>query len=260
MDLHFGQAIILLFAAGIAGALNALAGGGSFISFPVLLFLKIPAVQANATNTVALWPGLAASTLAYLKRLNAPLRLLLPLLVTSVIGGWAGAFLLLKTPQHTFLHLVPWLLLGGTLLFAFGNSIRTLVGTSSEVEDLKSMSVQAIVVGSIAELLVSIYGGYFGAGIGFMTLAMLALMGMHDIHAMGAIRTLLAVAINAAAVITFIVAGAVLWPQCLVMVVGSLAGGWFGAHYAQKSDPRKVRGLVIIVGSAMTAYFFIAVY
>jgi uncharacterized membrane protein YfcA len=85
-------------------------------------------------------------------------------------------------------------------------------------------------------------------------------MGMHDIHAMGAIRTLLAVAINAAAVITFIVARAVLWPQCLVMIVGSLAGGWFGAHYAQKSDPRKVRGLVIIVGAVMTAYFFVTVY
>jgi len=259
MGLHFAQALFLLFAAGIAGALNALAGGGSFISFPALLFLRIPAVEANATNTVALWPGLAASTIAYLKRLNAPLRVLIPLLVTSVVGGWAGALLLLKTPQHTFLRLVPWLLLGGTLLFAFGNSIRAIVGKTAVIDDLRDISGHAIVVGSIAELLVSIYGGYFGAGIGFMMLAMLAIMGMHDIHAMGAIRTLLAVAINAAAVVTFIVAHAVLWPQCVVMIAGSLAGGWFGAHYAQRADPRKVRALVIGVGVAMTVYFFVTV-
>ena len=260
MDLHFGQAIFLLIAAGIAGALNAVAGGGSFISFPALLFIRIPAVAANATNTVALWPGLAASTLAYLKRLNAPLRVLVPLLVTSIAGGWAGALLLLKTPQHTFLRLVPWLLLGGTLLFAFGNSIRSFAGKTAVVDDLRKISWQAIVVSSIAELLLSVYGGYFGAGIGFVTLAMLSMLGMRDIHAMGAIRTLLAVAINAAAVITFIVAGAVLWPQCAVMVAGSLVGGWFGARYAQKAEPGKMRAVVIGVGLLMSAYFFVTVH
>jgi uncharacterized membrane protein YfcA len=259
MGLHFGQIIFLLIAAGIAGALNALAGGGSFISFPALLFLRVPAVAANATNTVALWPGLAASTVAYLRRLNAPRRVLIPLLVTSVAGGWAGALLLLKTPQHTFLRLVPWLLLGGTLLFAFGNSIRSIAGKTAVVDDLSEISWNAILVSSIAELLVSVYGGYFGAGIGFMTLAMLAMLGMRDIHAMGAIRTLLAVAINAAAVVTFIVAGAVLWSQCAVMIAGSMAGGWFGAHYAQRADPRKARAVVIGVGIAMSAYFFVTV-
>jgi uncharacterized protein len=259
MGLHFGQAIFLLIAAGIAGALNALAGGGSFISFPALLFIRIPAVAANATNTVALWPGLAASAIAYIKRLNAPPRVLVPLLVTSVAGGWAGALLLLKTPQHTFLRLVPWLLLGGTLLFAFGNSIRSIAGKTAVIDDLRNISWLAIVISSIAELLVSIYGGYFGAGIGFVTLAMLAMLGMRDIHAMGAIRTLLAVAINAAAVLTFIVAGAVLWPQCAVMIAGALVGGWFGAHYAQKADPRKVRAVVIGVGISMSAYFFVTV-
>jgi uncharacterized protein len=256
-SLHFSQAILLFFAAAIAGTLNAVAGGGSFVSFPVLLFTGVPAVVANATNTVALWPGLAASTVAYLKRLNAPLRLLLPLLLTSVVGGWAGALLLLRTSQHTFLHLVPWLLLGGTLLFIFGNKVRAIAGQATIVDDLRQLSWRAVIVSSIVELLVAVYGGYFGAGIGFITLGMLAALGMRDIHAMGAIRTLLAAAINAAAVVTFLWAGAVLWPQCVVMIAGALAGGWFGAHHAQKADPREVRYVVIGVGLAMSAYFFI---
>lgn len=257
--MHFTQAIVLFFAAAIAGTLNAIAGGGSFVSFPILLFLRVPPVAANATNTVALWPGLAASTVAYLKRLSAPPRLLIPLLVTSVIGGWAGALLLLKTPQHTFLHLIPWLLLAGTLLFAFGNSMRTIAGKNRGLDNLHATSWTAIAVSSFVELLVAIYGGYFGAGIGFITLGMLAALGMRDIHAMGAIRTLLAAAINAAAVVTFIVAGAVLWPIFAVMVAGALTGGWFGAHYAQKANPRKVRAFIIILGLAMSAYFFVTV-
>lgn len=255
--MHLSQAIFLFFAGTIAGTLNAVAGGGTFISFPALLSTGVPPVEANATNTVALWPGLAASTGAYLKRLNVPRRVLVPLLVTSVAGGFAGSLLLLKTPQRVFLQLVPWLLLGGTLLFIFGNNLRALAGKSHTVDDLSRMSWRAITAASFAELLVSIYGGYFGAGIGFMLLGMLAAMGIHDIHAMGAIRTLLSVVINAAAVLTFVVAGAVLWTQCLVMIAGAMAGGWFGAHYAQKADPQKVRRVVIAIGLAMTAYYFV---
>ena len=242
----------------IAGTLNAVAGGGSFVSFPVMLFTGAPPVPANATNTVALWPGLAASTIAYLKHLSAPWRLLIPLLVTSVVGGWIGALLLIKTPQHTFLHLVPWLLLGGTSLFAFGNKIRSVAGRTASVDDLGQVSWIAITVCSVLELLLAVYGGYFGAGIGFVMLGMLSALGMRDIVAMGAIRTLLAAAINAAAVATFIWAGTVLWPQFAVMVVGALTGGWFGAHFAQRANPRKMRLLVIAVGLTMSAYFFIA--
>src|SRR5579862_5164359 len=257
MELHMDSAVFLFLAAMIAGTLNAVAGGGSFISFPALLFLRVPPVAANATNTVALWPGLAASTVAYLKRLTAPARLLVPLIVTSVAGGWLGALLLLKTPARTFLHLVPWLLLCGTLLFAFGSSFRRIAGEGEAREDLSRLSWAAIAVSSFVELLVAIYGGYFGAGIGFITLGMLAALGMRDIHEMGAIRTLLAATINAVAVLTFIVAGAVLWRQCAVMIAGALAGGWFGAHYAQKADPGKVRAAVIGLGLVMSAYFFI---
>ncbi len=237
--------------------MNALAGGGSFITFPALLITGVPPVQANATNTVALWPGLGASTLAYLKRLNAPARLLITLLVTSVAGGWAGAWLLLHTPQSTFLQLIPWLLLGGTLLFAFGNQIRALAGKASSVDDLGTLSLQAIVTTSVVMFLVAIYGGYFGAGLGFILMGMLAGLGMREIHAMAAIRTLLAAAVNGAAVIAFIAAGAVLWPQWVVMVAGALSGGWFGARFAQRVDPQKVRAFIIGLGLAMSAYFFV---
>lgn len=185
------------------------------------------------------------------------MRLLVPLLVTSLAGGWLGAILLLKTPQHTFVRLIPWLLLGGTLLFAFGNKIRAVAGRAAIVDDLSHLSWAAITVTSILELLLGVYGGYFGAGIGFVTLGMFAALGMRDILAMGAIRTLLAAAINAAAVITFVWAGAVLWPQCVVMIAGALAGGWFGARFAQKADPRKMRLVVIGVGVAMSSYFFL---
>ncbi len=258
MPPDLSRGLFLFFAAAIAGTLNALAGGGSFISFPALLFAGMPPVEANATNTVALWPGLAASAAAYIKRLTAPRRLLIPLLVTSLAGGWAGALLLLKTPQRTFLHLVPWLLLSGTLLFAFGNQFRALAGKGAAADDLQAASWRAIAISSLLQLPVAIYGGYFGAGIGFIMLGMLAALGMSDIHAMGAIRTLLAAVINAAAVITFIVSGTVLWPAFLVMVLGALAGGWFGAHYAQRSDPRKVRVFIIVLGLGMSAYFFVS--
>lgn len=258
-SLHLTQALFLFIAALIAGTLNAVAGGGSFISFPALLFLRVQPVAANATNTVALWPGLAASSIAYLKRLNAPLQLLVPLLITSVVGGCAGALLLLHTSQHTFLHLVPWLLLCGTLLFASGNSIRTVAGKAGALNDLGTISWAAVTASCLVQLFVAIYGGYFGAGIGFVMLGMLTALGMSDVHAMGAIRTLLAAAINAVAVLTFIVAGAVLWRQCVVMIAGALTGGWFGAHYAQKADPRKVRATVIGLGLAMSAYFFITI-
>ena len=193
------------------------------------------------------------------KTLSVPRRFLIPLLLTSVVGGLAGSLLLLKTPQHIFLHLVPWLLLGGTLLFAFGNTIRAMAGKTSVVSDLWKVSWQVITVTSIAQLLVATYGGYFGAGIGFIILGMLATLGIRDIHAMGAIRTLLSVVINAAAVLTFILARAVFWPHCMVMIAGALLGGWFGAHHAQKADPQKVRRVVIAVGLAMSAYYFITV-
>jgi uncharacterized protein len=261
LGLHLSQAIFLFFAAVIAGTLNSIAGGGSFVSFPALMFTGVPGVEANATNTVAVWPGLAATVFTYLKRLHVPARLLVPLLLTSVAGGFAGALLLIKTPQRTFEHLVPWLLLGGTVLFAYGPRIRSIFGKSATATpDLRKTSWLALSAASLLQLLVGTYGGYFGGGIGFVMMGMMAALGMTDIHNMNALRTLLAATINIVAVATFIVAGAVLWPQCLVMVIGAMAGGWSGGHYAQKADPKKLRYAVILIGVAMTAYFFASAY
>ena len=251
---------MLLGAATLGGVLNALAGGGSFITFPTLLFIQVPPVDANATNTVAMWTGLVASGSAYLHKLEVPRRLLTALVVTSVLGGFAGGLLLLKTPQHTFLRLVPWLLLGGTLLFMFGNRLRKLRGARSNLDDDLNQTWTAVALACCFEFAVGIYGGYFGAGIGFMNLGMLSLLGMREVHAMNALRTLLAVTINVAAVATFVVAGAVWWRYCVVMIFGALLGGWFGARYAQRADPRKIRYFIIALGLSMSVYFFISVY
>lgn len=261
--MHLSQAVFLFFAAVIAGTLNSIAGGGSFVSFPALMFTGVPGVEANATNTVAVWPGLAATVFTYLKRLHVPARLLIPLLVTSVTGGFAGALLLIKTPQQTFEHLVPWLLLGGTLLFAYGPRIRAIAGRSGTTptdNDLRQTSWLALSAASLLQFAVGTYGGYFGGGIGFVMMGMMAALGMSDIHNMNALRTLLAATINIVAVATFIVAGAVLWPQCLVMIVGAMAGGWSGGHYAQKADPKKLRYVVIWIGLLMSVYFFATAY
>ncbi len=248
---------IFLFAAGVlGGALNAVAGGGSFIAFPALLFTGVAPVAANATNTLALWVGVTASGGAYRKHLNISRRVMVPLIATSIAGGLVGAVLLIKTPPQTFLRVLPWLLLGATLLFAFGKHLtgRISAGISRE-------SSNAAVTGAcIFELLVAIYGGYFGGGMGIMNLAMLAAIGMTDMHAMNALKVVLGGFINGVATITFVVTGAIVWKQGGVMTAGALVGGYFAAHYAQKLPQVWIRAFVILVGSAMTVYFFIRAY
>jgi uncharacterized membrane protein YfcA len=244
---------IFLFVAGVlGGALNAVAGGGSFIAFPALLFSGVAPIAANATNTVALWVGVTASGGAYRKHLDISRRVMIPLAVTSVIGGIAGAFLLLHTPAQTFLRVLPWLMLGATLLFAFGN--RLARGSGNTIA--RDASTKAVVVASLLELVFAVYGGYFGGGVGILNLAMLAMLGMTDIHAMNALKVVLGGIINGIAVITFILAGAVVWKQGSVMIVGAVFGGYFGAHYAQKLPGAWIRRFVIVVGTSMTAYFF----
>jgi uncharacterized protein len=254
--LSLSQAIFLFFAGAIAGAMNAVAGGGSFVAFPALLFTGIAPVPANATNTLALWVGTAASGGAYRRRLDLPRRILIPLLVMSLIGGLIGALLLIKTPAHTFLRLIPWLMLGATLLFAFG---RHLTGRIS-AGITQDASNAAVAGASLFELLVAIYGGYFGGGIGIMNLAMFAALGMTDIHAMNALKIALVAVINGVAAVTFIVTKAIVWPQAMVMVLGASCGGYAAAHFAQKLPQKIVRGMVLVVGVGMTIYFFVKAY
>jgi uncharacterized protein len=277
----FSQALILFIAAILGGTLNAVAGGGSFIGFPALVFTGLPAIPANATNTVALWPGAVASVGAYRRELAEQKPALLILLVsTSLIGGILGALLLLKTPPEVFVHLVPYLLLVATLLFALSGPLTTkLRGRGLQTADrgrrndpLPSsvslqrlptaptlekarLSIPTLIALSIAQMGIAVYGGYFGGGIGILMLATLAMMGMDDIHVMNALKTLLASFINGVAVITFIIAGVVAWPQAILMIVGAVIGGYGGAYYARKIKQKWVRLFVIFVGFSMTFYF-----
>jgi len=240
----------------LGGALNAVAGGGSFVAFPALLFTGVPPIAANATNTFALWVGTSASGGAYRGRFSLSRRVMIPLVATSVAGGLFGAFLLLKTPAYTFMRVLPWLMLGATLLFAFGKNLTGRRRSGLEHD----ASAAALFGASLFELIVAIYGGYFGGGVGIMNLAMLAALGMTDIHTMNALKLLLGGVINGVAVITFIVKGAIYWPQAAVMTLGAILGGYFAAHYAQKLPQSWIRAFVLLVGSGMTVYFFVQGY
>jgi uncharacterized membrane protein YfcA len=244
---------IFLFLAGALGAaLNSVAGGGSFIAFPALLFSGVPPIPANATNTIALWTGATASGGAYRKRLDVPRQVLIPLLTASLIGGLSGALLLLRTPAQTFMRVLPWLTLGATLLFAFGKKIAA--GRRSIVDHQATKS--ALFGATLFQFLVGVYGGYFGGGMGIVMLAMLAALGMTDIHAMNALKSVMGSVINGVAVVTFIVARAVYWRPGIVMILGAIAGGYLGAHYAQKLPQVWIRTFVVLVGAGMTVYFF----
>jgi uncharacterized membrane protein YfcA len=248
-----GTGAFLILAAVLGGAINAVAGGGSFISFPALLFTGTAPIPANATNTIALWPGSAASAVAYRRELRGVRRELVPLGLASVIGGLAGSLLLLRTPEHAFVLLIPWLLLFATLLFSFGGTLGTRA--------LRPPNDPRVpLAGVIVQLVISVYGGYFGGGMGIMMLAVLSVMGMTDIHRMNALKTVLAALSNGVAVVAFIVAGAVDWPRGVVMIAGGIAGGYAGAAIARRVDAKSVRALVLAIAWTMTAYFFARTY
>ena len=244
--------IFLFFAGAIGGALNAVAGGGSFVAFPALLFTGVPPIPANATNTIALWTGAAASGGAYRSKLDIPRRVMIPLLAASLVGGLVGAVLLLKTPAHTFMRVLPWLTLGATLLFAFGKKLAR--GRVSVIEH--EASSRALAATTLFQFAVAVYGGYFGGGMGIVMLAMLAALGMTDIHAMNALKSVMGFVINGVAVVTFIVFKAVYWKHGTIMIVGGIVGGYLGAHYAMKLPQKWIRMFVVLVGAGMTIYFF----
>ena len=252
------ETTLLFGAAVLGGAVNSVAGGGGFIAFPALLVTGMPSINANATNTVALWPGTVASTGAYRKALSGKLlKQILPLIIITFLGSVAGSYLLLHTRPSTFDKMVPWLLLGATTLFSFGTRITRWVlrhHTEGGPSTLRVVSVTAL------QAVAAIYIGYFGAGSGIVMLALLAVMGLENIHSMNGLKTLLATCGNLVAAVMFIFAHAVYWPQALLMVFGSVLGGYASAWYAQKLAPGKIRAIVITIGFSMTAYFFWRVY
>ncbi len=252
LALGWAQATLLFFAGVAGGTLNSIAGGGSFVTFPALLFAGVPAILASATNTVVVWPAGVAGSIAYRRELRLPRRTLVTLSAASLAGGAAGAWLLLHTAENTFARMIPWLLLLASSLFTFGRALaRRIPGSGGRY---------ALPAATIAQLVISVYGGYFGAGMGFMMLAMMTLLGLENIHVMNAVRSVLGTFINGIAVVAFVVAHAVDWPRAALMIVGATAGGYGAAAIARRADPRWVRRVVLVCAWGLTVYFFVKTY
>lgn len=240
---------LLFSVAAVAGALNSVAGGGSFLTLPTLLYAGITPVIANATSTMAMLPGSVSSAVAYRRELQGRAEWLVPLGIVSLLGGLLGGVLLVRTSDTSFLRLLPWLMLLAAVTFTFGDRIRRLLS----LDRLRGNMLLICVL----QFVISIYGGYFGGGMGIMMLASFALGGMLDIHEMNGLKTFLGVAVNLLALAEFIIKGFVAWGPGLIMVAGSVIGGYFGAVLARRTDPTLVRGAVMAIGWVMTVYFFI---
>jgi len=238
---------VLFIAAAVGGALNAVAGGGSFFTLPALIVAGVSPVTANATSTLALWPASVSSTFAYRRDIQTSRQWLLVLGVTSLIGGLAGALLLVRTSDSSFLRLLPWLMFIAAATFTFGNKIRQATAHTGHA----SLAVVAIL-----QLVIATYGGYFGGGMGIMMLATMALAGMTNIHQMNGLKSFLGVAINGVALVLFIWSGAITWKYGATMAIGATLGGYTTAFFARRIETRYVRTFVIVVGWMMTAYFF----
>lgn len=242
------QNVVLAAAAAFGGALNSVAGGGSFFTFPALLLTGISPVSANATSAVALWPAALASTFAYRQDFQTLRRTLVALSAASALGGLVGAGLLLRTPDATFARFVPYLLLGATLIFTFG---RRLVART-EGSAFRALSYRHV----FFQFAIAVYGGYFGGGMGIVMIATFSVMGMTDIHAMNALKALLGTLINLVAVALFIVAGTVAWRPGLVMIVAATMGGYVGARTARRVEGATVRRFVLVLAWTITIFFF----
>lgn len=245
-DFNISWAITGLAALG-AGVLNAIAGGGSFLTFPALVFAGVPALAANATSAMAVSPGYLGSTLGFRQQLQElPASLLRREVSIAAVGGLLGAGLLLITPAKLFAGLIPWLLLLATGLFALGPRISRL----SQGHGHPRLRQPGL-------LLVAIYGGYFNGGLGILLMALYTLAGETRLHTVNALKNLNSLVLSLLSVVAFAVAGAIVWPQALWMMVWATAGGWLGAHLAQRLPVSWVRQMVIATGLVMSAVFFI---
>src|SRR5437870_11848266 len=223
------QGSLMFAAAFAAGVLNSIAGGGTLLTFPILIWLGLDPKVANATSTVALWPGLFGGVFGYRREMDDSSLILMRLGVISVIGGGVGAWLLIATPAPTFARLVPFLLLFATILFMMQSPVnRWLHLPAAGKESTKAWWIGAIVF----QFFSAIYGGYFGAGNGILMLAAMGLLGLHDIHRANGIKNFLGVCINSIAVLSFSLKHLVVWPDALLMAVGALLGGYFGSTMA----------------------------
>jgi uncharacterized membrane protein YfcA len=244
---------VIAAAAFAAGLINSIAGGGTLVSFPALMWVGRDAVLANATSTVALWPASLAGAYGFRRELKGGARTFLLFGAPSLAGGILGAALLLRTPSETFARLVPFLILFATLLLAAQEPIsRRLRGKDPAHEPTRAWWAGA----AVFQFFVGVYGGYFGAGIGILMLAALGLLGFTDIHRMNALKNLLAICINGVAAVYFIVSGAVIWSDVLVMTFAALAGGYCGARLAYRLGRRFVRLAVIATGLVMSVSLF----
>ena len=249
---------LFLFAAAlVGGALNAVAGGGSFIGVPALLSIGIAPVAANATTTLAMWPGSLSSAVAYRREIVRARHWLITLGVASLIGGLVGGWLLIRTPDQRFLRLLPWLMLAASVTFTVGGRVAARLVRRAKPGAEAPGAPRAPVWILLFQLAIAIYGGYFGGGMGIMMLAAFSIAGMADIHEMNGLKTLLAVAINGVALVEFIVTGAIAWAPGLIMVAGGIVGGYYGAFLARKIEGGVVRAIVIVIAWTMTAYFFV---
>ena len=257
-----GIEIITLFSAALAaGAVNAIAGGGTLITFPVLILFGVPPVIANATSTLSLVVGVFGGFFGF-RKLIAEIRPWIPaFLPISLIGGWIGSFLLTHGKSETFSRLVPYLILFATVLFMFQGAVRRLVArrAANELiaghEDPPTRGA-GILVAVFFQFLVSIYGGYFGAGIGILMLASFGILGFSNIHRMNALKNLIGGLINVVAAIWFTLSGLIDWSRMTVMAVGALAGYYLGATYSQKMPQAVVRNMITAIGLVITGVMF----
>jgi uncharacterized membrane protein YfcA len=244
----------LMLAAAAGGAINAVAGGGTLITFPALLFFGTPAIIANATSTLALMAGTSGSIFGYRQHLTAVSPWLWRFIPASILGGLLGASLLTRTSDAMFARLVPLLILFATVLFLGQGLVRRLVNRndSAAVQGKTRTPWGAI----LFQFAVAIYGGYFGAGIGILMLASLGFIGLSDIHEMNTLKTILASLINLVATIWFISAGLIHWPKAGIMTVGALAGYFLGAHFSQRISQQRVRQIIVAIGFILSAVTF----
>ena len=239
---------LLLFAAAFgAGILNAIAGGGTLLTFPALISTGLDPKIANATSTIALWPGLTGSLWGYRRELDASRSFMVRLGIVSLFGGVLGTFLLIKTPSPIFARLVPFLILFATLLFTLQEPLSRWLRSRSLEQSEDSWPLLAIAI----QFLAATYGAYFGAGNGILILAALGLLGIHDIHVANGLKIFLAICLNIVAIIGFIFVGLIAWKPAIVMAVGAMAGGYCGASVARRLSQSFVRGMVIFIGLAI---------